>query len=413
MRTELYHPYDPTRLGTWLKAKRLEKQYSQESIAKGLCSVSHLSYYENGKRKLDEEIVIEILKRLEIKDIDIDDTLGHIRQQFYNLFQQIVTLDYEAARQSYAIIKEHEATIKLSPYVIAYDIHVLIYKTFVESCSYHELKDLITPLEKIVMQLEDELKQPLLFVLGKQYYKYTMPQEGIKYLRMAREIKKTPYIEYHLGFMYGFENQPIKGVYHMEIALSSYEDSGHYINAMWCNNYLGIFTTHLGDYQRAYKHYSSALTAATYFDMTLIKHHLYINLSHLHTNTKEYNKAKEYCQLALSLEYDPILPAINLIDVLKLLGQEDEVKKIFNKYMAETYQTSRYMPFMSFLYLDTFKKHTEEYEKKVTKEILPYYENLHYVEIIKTIRLGLIDYYEGNRSYKKANHHYKAILNMV
>lgn len=43
-------------LSSWIKYLRMEKSISQEASCYGICSKSHLCYFENGKRTLREDI---------------------------------------------------------------------------------------------------------------------------------------------------------------------------------------------------------------------------------------------------------------------------------------------------------------------------------------------------------------------
>lgn len=57
-------------VATTIKRKRLEKNYTQEHVSKGICSISYLSKIENGHFELDNYYVQEIINRI---GIDIND----------------------------------------------------------------------------------------------------------------------------------------------------------------------------------------------------------------------------------------------------------------------------------------------------------------------------------------------------
>lgn len=57
-------------VATAIKRKRLENDYTQEDVSKGICSISYLSNIENGHFELDNYYVQEIIKRI---GIDIND----------------------------------------------------------------------------------------------------------------------------------------------------------------------------------------------------------------------------------------------------------------------------------------------------------------------------------------------------
>lgn len=402
--------YDMALIATWIKYKRMALGYSQEYLAKGVCSVSHLSYFENGKKQLRQELVIALIERLDFVNLPKEMDLGSIRHQFYNMFQSAQMMDKDSAKDIFEKINKNRDLLLISPYAVEYKIFELFHNTTLLGLSLSEQMDDIESLEKILPRLSDDLKHVLSFTLGKLYYKFSDPEKGIELMRLSESMKRTAYTEYHLGFMYGFENQPLKGVYHLEKALKLYEDSGYYINAMWTNNYLGIFTNRLGDNSRAYKHYMSALNAANYFQIDSIKHNLYINLSHYYGELKDYENALKYSGLALELDLDPILAASNRSEVLVDTGRLDEARTLFDKYLSDQYKASRYYPLLRFNYLKIYHLKDDIFAEEVLDYILPHYETLHYVEIIKHIKLALIDHYESKRQYKKANQLYKEII---
>lgn len=59
--------------GIWIREKRIQKDWSQESLCHGICSVSYLSKIENGNIQVNEEIVNALLDRLGIHPMDQQD----------------------------------------------------------------------------------------------------------------------------------------------------------------------------------------------------------------------------------------------------------------------------------------------------------------------------------------------------
>src|SRR5690625_5369525 len=53
-------------IGTIIKIERIKRNMKLESLARGICSVSHLSRIENGQTNPSEEIQQELFNRLEI-----------------------------------------------------------------------------------------------------------------------------------------------------------------------------------------------------------------------------------------------------------------------------------------------------------------------------------------------------------
>ncbi|MBU3145143.1 tetratricopeptide repeat protein [Clostridium sp. CF012] len=397
-------------LSGWIKYNRLHNEISQSALAYGICSISHLSYFENGKKTLRGEIIELLLKKLNIHQIEEFGNIGLIRQQFYNMMFQIENLNHEDAKTIYKELLNVEDLISTSPYNIEYKIYQLMYNTFVECINYNDLKQDIIALDKIYSSLSQELQYLYLFITGRIIYKYDNHNKGIERLVNACKLKETPWINYNLGFSYCFNNEQLKGTYYLEKALESYEKSGRYINALWCHNYIGICYTDLKIYEKAEKHFKAALTGAEHFNINKIFGHLYINLSYLNFCREMYEESIVWTKKALETDGDPLLCASNYVEACIKLKRIEECKEIFNTYLIKEYEYSIYYNLLRFFYLSIFHLEESIFYEEVTKKILPYYENINYYNLCKPIKLKLIEHLEKKRKYKEANRIYKELV---
>lgn len=88
-------------LSGWIKYNRIQNGISQEALAYGICSTSHLSYFENGKKKLRGDIIEALLKKLNLHSSMESTDIGLIRQKFHKLMFEVEGFDYEAAEIVY------------------------------------------------------------------------------------------------------------------------------------------------------------------------------------------------------------------------------------------------------------------------------------------------------------------------
>ena len=63
--------YDMNKIGTFIKIKRLEKDYSISTLSKNICSSSTLSKIENNQIITNDEVLNQLLKRLGIVDVSV------------------------------------------------------------------------------------------------------------------------------------------------------------------------------------------------------------------------------------------------------------------------------------------------------------------------------------------------------
>lgn len=400
-------------LSGWIKYNRLQNQYSLEALAYGICSTSHLSYFENGKKKLRGEIIESLLEKLNINDIKELDDIGLIRQKFYNMMLQIESLNYEAARNTYNELKKLEYLLSGSPYNIEFKIYQFMFNVFVEEKKYEDLEQDIQNLDKIYNSLSNELKHLFTFVSGKVIYQYRSHSKGIERLETALALKETPWINYQLGFSYCFNGEYLKATYYMEKALESYEQSGRYINAIWCHNYLGIAFSSLRMYEKAESHLLAALTGADHFNIKDIYWHVYCNLSHVYFGREDIEGSIHWVEFALKSEGDPLLPIANYVEISAQQGNLKKCKELTDAYLLEKNKGSKYYYYLYFLYLSIFHLNEDLFYQEITQKVLPHYESTNHVEICNAIKLKLVEHLETKRKYKEANRIYKDMLSKI
>lgn len=397
-------------ISAWIKYTRIKNELSQEALAHGICSVSHLSYFENGKKHLRKEIIEALLRKLNIVKIDKLANMGLLRQKLNTMMNDIEGFNFDGAKTIYNSLLEIEDIINLSPYNIEFKIYELMYKVFAENMEYHELKNDIHLLDKIYKSLNDELKYLYLLTSGSALCKHSNSQESVERLTEALNIKDTSWANYSLGKTYCFTDSPASAAYYLEKALDSYEKSGRYLNAVWCHNYLGICFSYLKIYKNAEKHFNAAFMSAKHFDMDKLYYHLYIDLSNLYTCKGEYEESIKWSSLAMKTDADSLLAAYNYIDACIKLNRIDFCEEVFQKYLDKQYENSLFYKAVYFLYLVAYSYNDDCFYEEVKNKILPYYEALNRIDVCKDIKLKLIQYLENRRRYKEANKIYKELL---
>ncbi|SHJ59429.1 hypothetical protein SAMN02745248_00502 [Hathewaya proteolytica DSM 3090] len=402
-------------LSSWIKYLRMEKSISQEALCYGICSKSHLCYFENGKRTLREDIIEALLKKLGIDNINNINQLGSIRQKLYSMMQEIETGDKERAESIYMKLTSMEDFIQDSLYSLEFKVYKIAYLFFVKKEKYDTLKDYIKILDKALVNSEATLKYTYLLTTGRCIFRDKDHGEGLARLLQAKEIMDTPWVNYMLGFSYCFNNEPLKATYFLNNALDSYEKNGHYMNAVKCHDSLAVCYGYLNIYEKSKFHLSAALNGATYFDMKSTLCGIYINLSDAYMCTKEYEKSMEYSRLAIKMcelynEIFTLLAVSNYIEAALKSNIYDDIDKFFKKYLCTDYEDSIYYKYLYYLYLSYHHFSEEIFYTTITKDILPFYKKINYIEFYSSIQLKLIEHLELKRKYKEANIMYKDLL---
>lgn len=81
--------FDFKKIGALIRTKRLEKNYSQQGLCSGICTVSYLSKIEQGQGNPSEEIILALLKQLEIESYFNQDFLQKADKEISGIYKQI------------------------------------------------------------------------------------------------------------------------------------------------------------------------------------------------------------------------------------------------------------------------------------------------------------------------------------
>ena len=73
---------DPRFAGLLIRALRLERNWSQETLCRGICAVSYLSKIEQGKVEANRDMLTDLFDRLQIRWIESAE-LNRLRDEFY------------------------------------------------------------------------------------------------------------------------------------------------------------------------------------------------------------------------------------------------------------------------------------------------------------------------------------------
>jgi transcriptional regulator with XRE-family HTH domain len=390
-------------LSCWIKYNRIQLGISQEALAHGICSVSHLSYFENSKKRLRGEIIEALLKRLKITTIPDVKDIGLIRQKLHKLTFHVESFEYAAAEAVLAELLAIEPILKNSAYNIEFNIYKLMYNILVDRKTYTELETSINKLDKIYDNLDKDLQYLFMLSTGKFLYDNLNHTEGINRLENAYKLKDSPWINYRLGVAYLHNLEPLKAVIYLEKALNSYAMTGRYRNSLECHNFLGSCYESLKIYDKAEYHYKIVISGSEFFSLNKNIFGAYTNLASLYFNMNRYEESITFCKLAMKLpvssttadpwlkaawniDEQPILAACIYIEVLIQLKELSMCKQIFDQYLTSTYENSLYYPYLNTLYLSIFHFDKDMFYNQITKITLPFYKKIGYLHIYNKLQ---------------------------
>ncbi len=125
--------------GLLIRRERLNRDWSQEGLCKGICAVSYLSKIEQGKAEPSAEVLELLFARLQIKWVDDAATLAQASPFIEGAYETTFALDDEDAVRLEAALDAQWETFANGPFML--DMHLLrgwhthTPDAFAESCA--------------------------------------------------------------------------------------------------------------------------------------------------------------------------------------------------------------------------------------------------------------------------------------
>ena len=86
---------------------------------------------------------------------------------------------------------------------------------------------------------------------------------------------------------------------------------------------------------------------------------------------------------------------------------------MLEKYLHKDCHTKFSYSILYFLYLVVHHFDDDLFYNEIKYNLLPYFESIQRVDIIRDVKLKFIEYLEKNRKYKEANKLYKELLAVI
>ena len=416
-------------LSSWIKYNRLKQEISQDALAHGICSTSHLSYFENGKKPLRPEIIEALLNKLQLDISQHPEHFKHLRHTFHKFLTRIEGFEFIQAHERYEEIVSLSEHIQHSPYEIEYQVHTLAYKIMVCHELYHDLEDEVIFLDKLYTTFPDALKFTYLLTTGKLIYDHHSRKSGLDRLRDAYQLRQTAWIEYRLGVAYTYDNNPLKGIEHLERALNAYESTGRYYNALSCHTFLARCHTALENFDTARYHCITILDGSELFSMNKNIWGVFNQMAQIDIQSGRYEESLKWSAQAIqqssvdsTSNTDPwrqaswrihderLIGVMYQIEAYLALGQLPKCKELLALHLVDDNKNERY--YLMLMYYNLLIYHFQEdlFYTEMTDVILPYYTQIGYLNLARILNLKLAEYLESKRRYKEANQIYKTMI---
>lgn len=412
-------------LGKRLRYIRLKNNLSQEKLAKGIVSVSHLSNLESGRYSASEETIRFLAKRLKVNESYLSGSLTpdkNLDEQLSKLFVTILT-DVTNTPKILATIHE--------PINCIYQEWTYFYLT----CSYYykvnkldKAKDIEENTLTYFISENDSLteypqilKQAYYYYKGISAYRNNHLESSYHFFYMLLEtVRHSTSICADMHFNLALISYEIadyfKAKKHADESIKLYINNGDLENLAIAHNLLGtifcdtfMFKESLQELEKA-MNYSNILKlnshkARVFHNQGLV----YKGMNNLPEALKQFMKSYE---LKVKIKSDSILAT--LVEIIKchiVLNQYSDAKKLA-RTSSQYLKTERDYHRLSSLKgsIDLYEGNEAEFIKKKT-EALNYFTDNNLFKNAKGIAKELGDYYFQTNKYKNAATYYRMELN--
>lgn len=395
--------------GKLIRKYRKELNWTQEKLASKVnTSVSTISKIESGKYQPSAELMLKIQKVLQMKEL--------IHQEYHPLFSQLTSWQQSITQRNYAEANKYYNELKKFPITYYYDqkgllslcnfLHALIVERTDLASNYLE------KIQKYAEVLSPTNNYPYIKAIGFYYLLLDHLSDALRYFRDATNVNPEMLErdgEIHLYYAYAYEKigNNLDSVFHGFTALTIFQSTFNQPNTLLSRLILikNAIDSQNKPIAKIIQELHNILTNYT----SIHKNYIYYVLSIAYLQNKDYNNALRYCKNAMNNEKIPMKKAkyIFFIAYIYALLQNPQMSLNYIEGAKKMKKGKKYE--YSFYLLKGIIQQVhgnEDYRRKITDEIIPYFEltgNLLEKNYCHAI-LGNV-FYE-KKSYKDAANHF-------
>ncbi|MEH7439061.1 helix-turn-helix domain-containing protein [Neobacillus drentensis] len=388
--------------GAMIKFYRTQRGITQAELAKGICSVPHLSKIENNSKEANEETISLLLERLEISLEEIEEKEDQIKILLREFAEKINFYLKDKIDETFQQLKEIEHIIPFSKYIYVWELYkfrYLIFKGLVVEAESQ--RDLLYKQKKNFSQHEDYLFRyyNAVFLMWKGQYKNADDILDALHAENGNETTDGEFL-YHRALIKSSLEQSGHAIHFGKMALQIFMNQHNFYRILHTLMLLGINYTHSHIYEEAQGCFQHLIRNAELLKEERMLPQIYHNMGHLQDKMKNVKGALYYYEKSLDLQpnfnlhYLVTLYAIGEINYS--LHSDEKARECFQEVhsLAKDLGVKKYR-LLSDFYLFLLNSPAKGFKYLETK-VIPYFEeaNEHIDDLTRFYKM-LADYYNG------------------
>ncbi|MFD1706183.1 helix-turn-helix domain-containing protein [Siminovitchia sediminis] len=402
-------------IGALIKYHRQLRNMTQSELCQGICSVTHLSKFENYNKEVNQETIMLLLERLGISLDSIQRASKSIAADLSHLLDAVLSYDKKRATECYHRVEEQREYITFSNYIARYHLYLYRYFLLVNDIeSAEKEQEIIRQIANSLAAQERELSEYLnaIFFMFKGEYKTSL---DILLKVEANDLLPSSWkaeLYYFIAFNFGNLKDNSSCVAYGLKALEEYSRTFNYLRILHTQFLLGIAYTDLGLYDNAEEQYSYIFKNMNLINADELISAMYNNYALLLEKTGKIEDAFKYYLLSMEhakTDYEYLLSLCSYTELLITQGKKEEALRNITKILRETKASTMKKQQLIFRYYQySLKGQKEKAMNYLEEEVLPYLDKFFYIEDYNKFALSLASYYAAIDT-DKALYYYKKI----
>jgi len=283
-------------LGMLIRKRRLEKNYSQEGLCRGICVVSYLSKIEQGLVSPGKEIIDALLKALDLIYYDDPEMLNQGLEYFRQYFEHNFFCDNPEEVRNH--ILENAEKYEYSELHIWYSLF-LLQEAAVKEDDYDQLlcQSILGELEHYLSFMDNQ--QKFIYYQEKGYAETDINQE-IKYYQQAKAFQNCSMITFDIASAYSKAGYYSDSIRYCQETYALASDEGNLAYMIRSSVLLGVNYSNYRNLDNMFLAFNRTLNLCR-SSYSQTKKDVYYNIGATYTEYEEYEKALPYLLKTLEL----------------------------------------------------------------------------------------------------------------
>lgn len=366
--------------GPLIKYFRTQMGLTQKDLAKGICSVSHLSKIENNSKDANIETISLLLDKLNIDKSEINEKEEQIKNLLMLLNEKILFFQKNDVDQIFDKLAGIEDIIPFSSSLYTYELSKYRYLLFKgELKRAQQQENLLNKQKKNFSQQENYLFQhynAICLIMQGQY------QKADTVLELLMTLNNNEFVSgellYHRALVKSSLEHSDHAIYFGKKALQSFMNDHNFIRILHTLMLLGINYTYSKIYEEALECFQHLMRNAELLNESQFLPHVYHNIGYLKTKMEKYPDALYYYEKSLSLQSEDtpyyLMTLYTIGESLYILKEIDKAQGVFERVLEQSKKLSsqKYI-LLSKYYLKSISSYKESIEFLEMK-VIPYLE---------------------------------------